>query len=157
MRLLLAWRTPAPRPLHQRKEDDMETNGRLAPLIAVFGASTLLAGAASAQAAKPSTHAAVDAKLRAEAKVSETTARATALEEVPHGVVQSSELEREGGKLIYSFDIEVPGKSGIEEVNVNAVTGALEAHEHETPAKEKEEAAMERREAATPKKHTTKP
>ena len=87
MRLLLAWRTPAPRPLHQRKEDDMETNGRLAPLIAVFGASTLLAGAASAQAAKPSTHAAVDAKLRAEAKVSETTARATALEEVPHGVV----------------------------------------------------------------------
>ena len=48
------------------------------------------------------------ATLRKEAKISEETARATALKEVPNGKVKSSELERENGKLIYSYDITVP-------------------------------------------------
>ena len=69
-------------------------------------------------------------------------ARATALKEVPNGRVRSSELERVSGNLVYSFDIKVPGKSGIEEVQVNAETGAVASHEHETSkmeAKEKKE------------------
>jgi uncharacterized membrane protein YkoI len=67
---------------------------------------------------------------------------------VPGGTIQSAELEREHGKLIYSFDMKVAGKSGIEEVNVNAVTGKLVAHEHESPTAEKKEAAAEKKEAA---------
>src|SRR5436305_8066112 len=55
------------------------------------------------------------ATLRKEAKISEETARATALKEVPNGTIKSSELERENGKLIYSFDITTAGKSGIDE------------------------------------------
>ncbi len=86
------------------------------------------------------------AALQKEAKISEETARATALKEVPNGTVKSSELEREKGKLIYSFDISVPGKKGIEEINVNAIDGSVIAHEHETPKAEKTEAAKEAKE-----------
>jgi uncharacterized membrane protein YkoI len=86
------------------------------------------------------------ATLQAEAKVSEATARATALAQVPNGTVKSSELEREKGKLIYSYDITVPGKTGIEEVNVNAIDGSVVGKEHETPKSEKKEAAAEAKE-----------
>jgi uncharacterized membrane protein YkoI len=81
--------------------------------------------------------------LQKEAKIPEATARETALKEVPNGTVKSSELEREGGKLIYSYDITVPGKTGIEEVNVNAVDGSVVAKQHETTKAEKAEAAKE--------------
>lgn len=81
------------------------------------------------------------ATLQKEAKISEATARETALKEVPNGTVKSSELEREKGKLIYSYDISAPGKTGVEEVNVNAIDGTIVAKQHETPKTEKKEAA----------------
>ena len=91
------------------------------------------------------------AALQKEAKISEETARATALKEVPNGTVKSEEIERENGKLIYSYDIKVPGKTGIEEVNVNAMTGAVVAKSHETPKAEKKEAAQEAKEKSAKK------
>jgi uncharacterized membrane protein YkoI len=84
--------------------------------------------------------------LQKEAKVSEATARATALAQVPNGTVKSSELEREKGKLIYSYDITVPGKTGIEEVNVNAIDGSVVARSHEGAKAEKKEKAEEAKE-----------
>jgi uncharacterized membrane protein YkoI len=89
------------------------------------------------------------AALQKEARISEATARATALKEVPNGTVKSSELERENGKLIYSFDITVPGKTGIDEVNVNAIDGSVIAKQHETPKAEKKEAVQEAKEKKT--------
>ena len=86
------------------------------------------------------------ATLRKEAKIPEATARATALAEVPNGTVKSSELERENGKLIYSYDITVPGQSGVEEVAVNAIDGTVVSKAHETPKMEKKEAAQEAKE-----------
>jgi uncharacterized membrane protein YkoI len=87
------------------------------------------------------------AALQKEAKISEATARATALKAVPAGSsVKKFELEREGGKLIYSYDISVPGKTGIDEVAVNAIDGTIAAHEHETPKAERAEAAKEAKE-----------
>ncbi len=74
------------------------------------------------------------------AKVAETDARATALAAVPGGTVKDFELEREGGALIYSYDITVAGKSGIDEVHVDAMTGKLLSTDHETPADEAAEA-----------------
>lgn len=130
----------------------MNTSRHLLAVAAVAVASFASAAAAHAQAAKPATHRAMtthvsgDAKLKAEAKVKEADAVAIARKEVPNGRIQSGEIEREGGKLIYSFDIKVPGKSGIEEVNVDAMTGGLVAHEHETPKAEKKEAAAEAKE-----------
>jgi uncharacterized membrane protein YkoI len=87
--------------------------------------------------------------LQKEAKISEATARATALKEFPNGTVKSSELEREHGKLIYSYDITVPGKTGIDEVNVNAIDGTVVAKQHETPKSEKKEAVKEAKEKKT--------
>jgi uncharacterized membrane protein YkoI len=92
------------------------------------------------------------AALQKEARITEATARATALKEVPNGTVKSSELERENGKLIYSYDISVPGKSGIDEVNVNAIDGTVVAKQHESPKSEKKEAAQEAKEKKTTKK-----
>jgi uncharacterized membrane protein YkoI len=45
--------------------------------------------------------------------------------------VQEIELEQEHGSLVWSFDLAVPGKPGIEEVNVDAVTGKIVSVEHE--------------------------
>jgi uncharacterized membrane protein YkoI len=131
-------------------------------IIALSVALAATAGVAGAQAAKTTSKSTVatrksvhrarankvetQAELQSQAKVSLETARATALKEVPNGTVKSSELEREHGKLIYSFDISVPGKSGIEEIAVNAIDGSVVTHEHETPKMEKKEAAQEAKE-----------
>jgi uncharacterized membrane protein YkoI len=85
-------------------------------------------------------------KLQQQAKISEAAARAIALKEVPNGTIKSSELEREHGTLIYSFDISVPGRTGIEEIAVSAINGSIVAREHETPKMEKKEAALEAKE-----------
>jgi uncharacterized membrane protein YkoI len=109
--------------------------------VITLAASFAAVGAIGAQKAKPETQAA----LMRQAKVSKAVATRTALAEVPGGKVRSSEIEREKGKLIYSFDIKVAGKSGIEEINVDAITGAVLAHEHENPKAEKKEAALEKK------------
>lgn len=95
--------------------------------------------------AKPVVKKDTPASLRKEAKISLKTARATALKEVPNGKVRSSELERENGKLIYSFNIKLAGKSGSEEVNIDAMTGAVVAHEHVSPKIEKKEEKSEKK------------
>lgn len=95
--------------------------------IAALATMTVVATAA-AQPARP------------KPKISEDSARAIARAEVPNGKIRSGELEHEKGRWIYSFDIKVAGKSGIEEINVDAMTGKLVAHEHEGPAAERREA-----------------
>ena len=87
------------------------------------------------------------AKLVKEAKITEETAAATAQKAVPNGKISSVELEKENGKFIYSYDVRLPGKSGIEEVHVDAMTGELLSNIHETPAAEKAEKAKEAKEA----------
>jgi uncharacterized membrane protein YkoI len=103
------------------------------------------AGSLSAQAVKAPAKKAEESQtaLRKEAKIAEADARKTALGAVPGGKVQSHELERENGKLIYSYDIKVAGKSGVEEVNVDAMSGAIVAHEHEDAKAEAKEKKAE--------------
>src|SRR5205823_11902610 len=117
-----------------------------------IAATTTVAGAQGTtykSTAKPATQASTTAKphkrmkkaesqaaLQKEAKISEADARATALKEVPNGSVKSEELEREHGKLIYSYDITVPGKSGIDEVNINAIDGTVVRSEERRVGKE---------------------
>ncbi|MEJ2679679.1 MAG: PepSY domain-containing protein, partial [Gemmatimonadota bacterium] len=78
-----------------------------------------------------------------EPKIPEPQARATALARVPGVTVRSHELEREGGRLIYSYDIVVKGKAGIEEVNVDAMTGKVVGQQHEDASAERAEATAE--------------
>jgi uncharacterized membrane protein YkoI len=88
-------------------------------------------------------------KLHAQAKVSETNARATALQHVPDGTVAASELEQEHGKLIWSFDIKRPNSKDITEVQVDAKTGAIVSTQVETPADQAGEKAAD----AKPRSH----
>jgi hypothetical protein len=90
--------------------------------------------------------------LAKKAKVSEEAAAKVALARVPNGRIQTVELEEENGKLIYSYDIKIAARSGIEEVGVSATTGKIVAYEHETPADEKREAAADAKAAAKKKK-----
>jgi len=93
-----------------------------------------------AQQATAPTPAKVDVALAAQAKISLDSARTIALHRVRNGHVAAEELEREHGRLIYSFDVKVPGKSGIQEVNVNAITGTVIDVHHESAATEAREA-----------------
>jgi hypothetical protein len=96
--------------------------------------------ASAQQASTPATQSTIDPALAAQAKITLDSARTIALQKVPHGSVASEELERENGHLIYSFDVKVQGKSGIQEVNVNALTGKVLGVHHEAPAAERKEA-----------------
>jgi uncharacterized membrane protein YkoI len=73
----------------------------------------------------------VPATRLAQAKITEDSARALALAKVPHATIKEVELEQEHGALVWSFDLVVAGKPGIEEVNVDALTGKIVSVEHE--------------------------
>jgi uncharacterized membrane protein YkoI len=85
------------------------------------------------------------AKWMAEAKVSQTEARATASARVPNGTIKEGELEKEHGKLIWSFDIATPDSKDITEVNVDAISGNVVSMDKEKPEDEAKEAAGEKK------------
>ena len=65
------------------------------------------------------------ARPQAQTKVSKAEAEKAALEKVPNGTVREAELEKEKGKLIWSFDIATPGTREITEVHVDAKSGKV--------------------------------
>ena len=79
------------------------------------------------------------AKLMAKAKVSKDAAQKTALAKVPNGTIKESELEKEHGTLIWSFDVDTPDTKDITEVNVDAITGDVVSTEKETPEDQEKE------------------
>ena len=111
-----------------------------------FGAGCTKEAAEKEDEAKPGAEASEQAaalpdSLLALARITLDSARAIALAQVPSGVFDKVELEREDGKLIFSFDIKVAGQPGVEEVHVDALTGAVLSKEHEDAAAEGREAA----------------
>jgi uncharacterized membrane protein YkoI len=114
---------------------------------AMYGIALALAMPTATMAQLPGTNATAapkpkhetQAQLQKQATVTLVDATATALRLVPGATVKSHELEREKGKLIYSFDMKIAGRAGIEEVNVDALTGATVGKvEHEAdPAPKK--------------------
>jgi uncharacterized membrane protein YkoI len=103
----------------------MKTSLRLTVLALFFLIGGTLAGVSAQK--RPSS------KLTGQAKISMDEARKTALERVP-GTVESGELEKEHGKLVYSFDIRTA--EGITEVWVDAKSGEVINMEKETAAQE---------------------
>jgi uncharacterized membrane protein YkoI len=75
-------------------------------------------------------------------KITMAAARKIALGSEP-GIIKSAEREKEKGKLIYSFDIQMP--NGIHEVNVDAYGGQILEDSIETPAEEAQEKAQEKK------------
>jgi uncharacterized membrane protein YkoI len=107
------------------------------PIIAAAAAATMIlsmnahAQDTAMKEAKPG--------LLQKAKVSPEAATAAAQARVPKGKIVSAEIEVEHGKLLYSFDIRTEGKSGIDEVNVDAISGKVLGVQHETPKDEARE------------------
>ena len=115
-------------------------------MLALPFAGTLLAasaGVSSLAAQQPTYKRDLPAALMKQATVTEPAAARLALASVRNGQIQAVELENEGGRLLYSYELKVPGRSGIEEVNVNAKTGKVVNTEHESPAAEGKEAGKE--------------
>jgi uncharacterized membrane protein YkoI len=140
-------------------EDYMHTKHLLVATVVAVGSFAFATTSSAQQTAKHTTthattkttvHVKGDPKLKAEAKVSEADAIATAEKEVPNGKIESAEIEREGGKLIYSFDVKAPHKSGVEEVNIDANTGTVVKKEHESAKAEKAEMKKEAKETKKP-------
>ncbi|MBW4028381.1 MAG: peptidase M4 [Acidobacteria bacterium] len=76
-----------------------------------------------------------------QAKITKAKAEQIALAR-EKGKIKSGELEKEHGRMIYSFDIQT--KDAIHEVNVDANTGVIVEDSVESPADEAKEAAQER-------------
>ncbi len=80
-----------------------------------------------------------EGKLQAQAKVSRDEAEKIALSKVPSGKIKEGEIEKEKGKIIWSFDIATPGTPDITEVQVDALTGEVVAVEKESRAQQANE------------------
>ena len=78
-------------------------------------------------------------ELQGHAKITQAQAEQTALARVPDGKIQSAELEREDGKLVWSFDLARPGTKDITEVQVDAMSGKIVSVENETPKQQEQE------------------
>lgn len=122
--------------------------------VLCFSASLLVSLPLAAGAATLACTAKVSSKLnhaqmKGMAKVSLSAAQATAIQSVGKANldrVASSELEVEDGCLLYSFDLRLRSKEGIDEVQVDALSGKVISRKHETPQEE----ATEKSEDAKP-------
>ncbi len=95
------------------------------------------------------------ATLRREVKISLEQARATALNRAS-GKIEKEELERENGKLVYSFDIRNAGGT-ITEVQVSAIDNKVVSVEKETAEQEAAEKKKEERERHQQRRNQRKP
>ena len=82
------------------------------------------------------------ASVSAQTKIGMKRAKQIALTRVK-GKIMSSELEKEKGQMVYSFDIRNT-KGGITEVLVNAYTGKIIEVKNESPADEEREKAEDK-------------
>jgi hypothetical protein len=126
----------------------MKRTGLVMALVLVAG----IALAAKAPCTIHPTKGATKEELAAMAKVTQADARKAALasfKDSSKATVKETELEAEHGCLVYSSDVEVAGKTGIEEVQVDAGNGKVLSSKHESPEAEAAEKAKDK--AKTPK------
>ena len=116
-------------------------------MLAVSMSALLMGGSLAMAKSTGQEEANNEAKLAKQAKITKEKAQEIALKRAP-GTVESGELEREHGKLVYSFDIR-NAKGTIDEVQVSAITGKVVRVEHEN----KKQEAAEKRKESKEKKH----
>jgi uncharacterized membrane protein YkoI len=109
-------------------------------IIGITLTAVVLAGCATEKSKE-----AKESELMSQARVSKADAQATALAQVPNGTIKEAELEKEKGKLIWSFDVSTPDTKDITEVNVDALTGSVVSKEMEKAADEAKEAKSEKK------------
>ena len=126
-------------------QNNEQTNMKIKMIICSALAAGLLTGCVCDKGEKHHNKEAKQAKLMAEARVSKETAGQTALAKVPNGAIKEAEIEKEHGKLIWSFDVTTPDTKDITEVNVDAITGDVVSVEKESAESEAKEAAGEKK------------
>jgi hypothetical protein len=109
--------------------------------LACMGIGVTLAASIAGCATKESRQ----TSLQKQARVSRADAEQLVLAKVPGGSVKEGELEKEHGKLIWSFDIATPGTSDITEVHVDAISGQVLGTEIESAGKEASEKAHDKK------------
>jgi len=126
----------------------------LAVSVLTIGAAVLAASAAAPKSAEPAEPKAPKIKgtikvegnppvteLKKKVKITQADAEKAAIKAV--GVngakVDDSELEIEQGFLIYSVDVKVAGKKGLEEIWIDAGNGKVLMQRHETDEDEEDE------------------
>ena len=97
----------------------------------LFSTGTLSAGAAKGNLLK-------------QAGITRAEAEHIALSQVPDGKISAAELEKEHGRLIWSFDISRPGTKNITELQVDAKSGKIVSTKIETPKDQAKEAAADK-------------
>lgn len=115
----------------------------------LFVSLPVVAGAATLECTAKVSSKLNDTQMNKMAKVNLSAAQATAIRSVGAANldrVVSKELEVENGCLLYSFDLRLRSKEGIDEVQVDAVSGKVISQKHETAADE----AAEKSEDAMP-------
>jgi uncharacterized membrane protein YkoI len=125
------------------KERKMKKHLWLAVLVAFLLGGSSIITAKSPAIVRQDTEAKEQEKLAREAKITREQAQETALKRAP-GNVESAELEREHGKLVYSFDIR-NSKGTITEVQVSAINGKIVRVEHENKKQEEAEKKKEKK------------
>ena len=78
---------------------------------------------------------------KGKAKITEAQATQTVLQTVKGGTIQSAELEKEEGKLVWSFDVKT--EKGLLELWVDATTGKVIKTENESVSEEADEMVPE--------------
>ena len=96
--------------------------------------------AAATFAAQPS-----EAELVKRAKITKAEAEQIALAKVSRGIVKSAEIEKEKGRIVWSFDIAQPGTHDITEILVDAKTGEIISARTESPRDQAIEAAADKK------------
>ena len=113
---------------------------RLLAVGALFGSAALVPPLVAQEMARPAVTVNEEKPgLLTQARISPDSATKVAQGRLTKAVIQSAEIEVEDGHLMYSFDMKQPGKSGIEEVQVDAHTGKVLGVEHEDAAAEARE------------------
>jgi peptidase YpeB-like protein len=114
-------------------------------VLLIFFVCTATSAAGMNCSTKPGT-ATRDHELQPLAKISMQDARRIAQAHVKAAPDSKTtgELEVESGCLVYSFDIKMPKKTGVEEVMIDAGTGAVLSRRHETAIQEAAERAKDR-------------
>src|SRR5262249_42259084 len=102
---------------------DDHTCSREAPMKTIALAAAALPLTAVAARGQETYKKDIPDSLAKRAKVTESAAAEMAQKRVPKGKIEGVELEMEKGKLIYSYDLKTEGKSGADEVHVDAMTG----------------------------------
>ena len=109
----------------------------VAGLVAAASLGTFNAGAQTVQ--PPGSGVSV----LSQARIGRDVAEKRALRKVPGGRIKEAELEREHGKLVWSFDITKTSTPNVTEVQIDAKTGKVVSVAVETPADQAKEAASD--------------